>query len=112
MQPEAWTAIGVAVSALSAAASAVLVAVVSKTNTKVEAAKNAAETARDNTVPTSNGFAKSTTDALAAIQKDQEAHGTMLAWVKDALIRHLDEHAGAEDQDSGRVGDHWPDHGA
>lgn len=105
MPPEAWTAIGVIVSAISAAVSAVLVAVVTRTNAKVEAAKTAAESARDNTVPVANGFARNTTDALKAIRDQQGEHGAMLGWLKDALIRHLDEHAGPGQYRQ----QHWPD---
>lgn len=86
MSAEAWTAIGVIVSALSAGASAVVVAMLARTNRKVDSAGAAAVEARDNTVPVSNGFASRTETSLEGI-------AASLEFVREALVRHLDEHA-------------------
>ncbi len=86
MSPEAWTALSAIVSAVTASVTGVLVAMVNRTNRKVDEATQVATEARDNAAPVSNGFAQHTTDQLAGVTQ-------RLDWVVEALARHLDDHS-------------------
>lgn len=96
MSPEAWQAIAAIVGTLGAVTSAIAVAMISKTKGEARRSADAAEQARDNTVPISNGFARSTTATLDELARRSRAHDARLTWLTDALGQHLTVHHHAD----------------
>ena len=102
VDPEAWTAIGVGISAVAAALSAVAVARINATKTDVGEAKqqaseanSAAVEARELSRPTSNGFAEHMRAALDRIERRQEAEAVASRKAAELLAEHLHDHARA-----------------
>lgn len=103
MTPEAWTALGIVVSAVAAALSAIAVARINSTKTDVGVAKQQATAANDAAVearelarPTGNGYADRTIGALERIERQlaelTERQVRTNAW----LTQHLSDHAHAD----------------
>jgi hypothetical protein len=92
VSPEAWQAVAAIVGTLGAVTSAIAVALIGTTRAEAKRATTAAEAARDNTVPISNGFARSTTATLDELARRSRAHEARLTWLTDALGQHLTVH--------------------
>ena len=110
LSPEAWTAIGVAVSAITATISTVGVARINATKRDVgratehaaaatEAAAEANEAAveaRELARPTGNGYADKTTSALDRIEQALRDLSDRQVRTNAWLIQHLSDHAAAD----------------
>lgn len=103
MTPEAWQAISAIIGTVGTVTSAVAVALITSQRRQVkrgadaaEAARDEATAAKDNTAPISNGFARKTTETLAALDRHSKAHEARLTWLTDALGQHLTMHGAAE----------------
>jgi hypothetical protein len=92
---EAWAALGVIVSAISAGGSGVAIARINKTGKKVDAASNLAEEARDLSEPTGNGYAKKTVGLLELIHAEVRDMRAEAIADRAALTGHLADHARA-----------------
>lgn len=93
MTPEAWQAISAIVASVGAVVSAIGVAIISRTKSEARQGREAAEQARDNTVPISNGFARTTSTQLATLVTASSRHDQTLEWVTTTLGRHLAAHS-------------------
>lgn len=103
MSGEAWTAIGVAVSAIAASISALGVARINSTKHDVGEAKqqaaeanSAAVEARELARPTGNGYADRTISALDRIERRIEELGARQVRTNAWLMRHLADHAAGD----------------
>jgi hypothetical protein len=109
LSPEAWTAVGVVVSAIAAAISTVGVARINATKRDVGEAREHAENANEAAVearelarPTGNGYAAETTAtldrierAVAGLTQQVEGLGERQVRTNAWLTRHLSDHARA-----------------
>ena len=96
LDPEAWTAVGVVVSAVAAALSAIAVARIQATKNDVGEAKQAAADAntaaveaRDLSRPVGNGYADESRRAWARIESKVDS-------ISLGLMQHLQDHAGSD----------------
>lgn len=102
VSPEAWTALGIAISAIAASLSAVSVARINSTKTQVGEAKDQASAANDAAVearemarPTGNGYADESRAAWARIEKQLTDLSQRQVRTNAWLTRHLADHAQA-----------------
>lgn len=103
MTPEAWQTVTAIITTFGAVTSAIAVALITGQRGEVKRSADAAEAARDeatvansNTASISNGFARNTTESLAALRRASIAHEARLAWLTDALGQHLTMHGAVE----------------
>lgn len=119
MTPEAWAAIGIIVSAVSAAISAIGVARINSTKTDVGVAKQqaseantAAVEARELARPTGNGYAAETIGSLGRIEEQLGLLKSQIGQLTQRQVRtnswltkHLVDHAASDIRANGTTTD-------
>lgn len=93
MSAEVLQAVTAIVGTVCALISAISVALIQRTRNDARTGREAAEAARDNTVPISNGFARQTSETLAELVRWTKTAEIRLEWVTTQIARHLAAHA-------------------